>query len=41
MKVVLDTNILASGAISATSTLHNIVDAWRSGQFVAQSPEYT
>jgi putative PIN family toxin of toxin-antitoxin system len=33
MKVVLDTNILASGAISATGTLSTIVDAWRSGQF--------
>src|SRR5687767_11971816 len=33
MKVVLDTNILASGAISATGTLRTIVDAWRSGQF--------
>jgi uncharacterized protein len=33
MKVVLDTNILASGAISATGTLSTIMDAWRSGQF--------
>jgi uncharacterized protein len=33
MKVVLDTNILASGAISATGTLSTILDAWRSGQF--------
>jgi len=33
MKVVLDTNILASGAISATGTLSTVVDAWRSGQF--------
>jgi putative PIN family toxin of toxin-antitoxin system len=33
MKVVLDTNILASGAISATGTVSTIVDAWRSGQF--------
>jgi uncharacterized protein len=33
MKVVLDTNILASGAISAAGTLSTIVDAWRSGQF--------
>jgi putative PIN family toxin of toxin-antitoxin system len=33
MKVVLDTNILASGAISATGTLSSIVDAWRSGRF--------
>jgi putative PIN family toxin of toxin-antitoxin system len=33
MKVVLDTNILASGAISAEGTLSTIVDAWRSGQF--------
>jgi putative PIN family toxin of toxin-antitoxin system len=32
MKVVLDTNILASGAISAAGTLSTIVDAWRSGQ---------
>jgi uncharacterized protein len=32
MKVVLDTNILASGAISATGTVSNIADAWRSGQ---------
>jgi putative PIN family toxin of toxin-antitoxin system len=33
MKVVLDTNILASGAISATGTLSTLVDAWRSGRF--------
>jgi putative PIN family toxin of toxin-antitoxin system len=33
MKVVLDTNILASGAISAAGTVSTIVDAWRSGQF--------
>ncbi len=33
MKVVLDTNILASGAISAHGTLSRIVDAWRSGKF--------
>jgi uncharacterized protein len=33
MKVVLDTNILASGSISATGTLGIIVDAWRSGKF--------
>jgi uncharacterized protein len=33
MKVVLDTNILASGAISANGTLSTLVDAWRSGQF--------
>jgi putative PIN family toxin of toxin-antitoxin system len=33
MKVVLDTNILASGAISTTGTLGAIVDAWRNGQF--------
>jgi putative PIN family toxin of toxin-antitoxin system len=33
MKVVLDTNILASGAISTTGTLSAIMDAWRSGQF--------
>jgi uncharacterized protein len=33
MKAVLDTNILASGAISATGTVSTIVDAWRSGQF--------
>jgi putative PIN family toxin of toxin-antitoxin system len=33
MKVVLDTNILASGAISATGTLSRVIDAWRSGQF--------
>jgi putative PIN family toxin of toxin-antitoxin system len=32
-RVVLDTNILASGAISATGTVSNILDAWRSGQF--------
>jgi uncharacterized protein len=32
-KVVLDTNILASGAISATGTLSRIIGAWRSGQF--------
>src|ERR671914_470891 len=33
MKVVLDTNTLASGAISATGILSTTVDAWRSGQF--------
>ena len=33
MKVVLDTNILASGAISAAGTVSRIIDAWRSGQF--------
>jgi putative PIN family toxin of toxin-antitoxin system len=33
MKVVLDTNILASGAIGATGTLSALVDAWRSGKF--------
>jgi uncharacterized protein len=33
MKVVLDTNILASGAISAHGTLARIVDEWRSSQF--------
>jgi uncharacterized protein len=33
MKVVLDTNILASGAISTTGTLGAIVDAWRNSQF--------
>ena len=33
MKVVLDTNTLASGAVSATGTLSTTVDAWRSGQF--------
>jgi putative PIN family toxin of toxin-antitoxin system len=32
-KVVLDTNILASGAISATGTLSRIMDAWRNGTF--------
>jgi putative PIN family toxin of toxin-antitoxin system len=32
-KVVLDTNILASGAISSTGTVSTIVDAWRSAQF--------
>ena len=32
-RVVLDTNILASGAISATGTVSNILDVWRSGQF--------
>jgi putative PIN family toxin of toxin-antitoxin system len=32
-RVVLDTNILASGAISATGTVSRILDAWRSGQF--------
>jgi putative PIN family toxin of toxin-antitoxin system len=39
-KVVLDTNILASGAISATGTVSNILGAWRSGQFsvIASSP---
>jgi uncharacterized protein len=38
--VVLDTNILASGAISSTGTVSNIVDAWRSGQFrvIVSSP---
>jgi putative PIN family toxin of toxin-antitoxin system len=30
---VLNTNMLASGAISATGTLSRIIDAWRSGQF--------
>jgi uncharacterized protein len=40
MKVVLDTNILASGAISATGTVSNIVDSWRRGQFtvIVSSP---
>jgi putative PIN family toxin of toxin-antitoxin system len=40
MKVVFDTNILASGAISATGTLSTLVDAWRSGQFkvIVSSP---
>jgi uncharacterized protein len=33
MKVVLGTNILASGAISTDGTLRAIVDAWRNGQF--------
>ena len=33
MKVVLDTNILASGAISAAGTVSRIVDSWRRGQF--------
>jgi putative PIN family toxin of toxin-antitoxin system len=33
MKVVLDTNILASGAISVHGTLSAIVDAWRHGTF--------
>jgi putative PIN family toxin of toxin-antitoxin system len=33
MKVVLDTNILASGAISTTGSLRAIVDAWRNSQF--------
>jgi putative PIN family toxin of toxin-antitoxin system len=33
MKVVLDTNILASGAISAAGTLSKIIDAWRNGTF--------
>jgi uncharacterized protein len=33
MKVVLDTNILASGAISTDGTLRAIVDAWRRGAF--------
>jgi uncharacterized protein len=39
-RVVLDTNILASGAISATGTLRAIVDAWRSGKFkvIVSSP---
>jgi putative PIN family toxin of toxin-antitoxin system len=32
-RVVLDTNMLASGAISATGTVSRILDAWRSGQF--------
>jgi uncharacterized protein len=32
-RVVLDTNILASGAISSTGTVSTIVDAWRIGQF--------
>jgi putative PIN family toxin of toxin-antitoxin system len=40
MKVVLDTNILASGAISATGTLSTLVDAWRSRAFkvIVSSP---
>jgi putative PIN family toxin of toxin-antitoxin system len=33
MRVVLDANILASGAIAATGTLSRIIDAWRSGTF--------
>ena len=33
MKVVLDTNILASGAISAAGTVSKILDEWRSSQF--------
>jgi putative PIN family toxin of toxin-antitoxin system len=33
MRVALDTNMLASGAISATGTVSRIIDAWRSGQF--------
>jgi putative PIN family toxin of toxin-antitoxin system len=33
MKVVLDTNILASGAISTDGTLSAIVDEWRRGKF--------
>jgi uncharacterized protein len=39
-RVVLDTNILASGAISSTGTVSTIVDAWRSGQFkvIVSSP---
>jgi putative PIN family toxin of toxin-antitoxin system len=32
-RVVLDTNMLASGAISATGTLSRIIDAWRGGTF--------
>ena len=37
---MLDTNILASGAISSTGTVSTIVDAWRSGQFkvIVSSP---
>jgi putative PIN family toxin of toxin-antitoxin system len=40
MKVVFDTNILASGAIRATGTVSTIVDSWRSGQFkvIVSSP---
>jgi uncharacterized protein len=38
MKVVLDTNILASGAISSTGTVSAILDAWRSGQFKVLVP---
>jgi putative PIN family toxin of toxin-antitoxin system len=33
MKVVLDTNILASGAISAAGTVSRILDEWRRGRF--------
>jgi uncharacterized protein len=32
-RVVLDTNILASGAISAADTVSRILDEWRSGKF--------
>jgi putative PIN family toxin of toxin-antitoxin system len=32
-RVVLDTNMLASGAIAATGTLSRIIDAWHSGKF--------
>jgi putative PIN family toxin of toxin-antitoxin system len=32
-RVVLDANILASGAIAPTGTLASILDAWRSGKF--------
>jgi putative PIN family toxin of toxin-antitoxin system len=32
-RVVLDANMLASGAIAATGTLSRIMDAWRSGKF--------
>jgi putative PIN family toxin of toxin-antitoxin system len=39
-RVVLDTNILAPGAVSATGTVSRIIDAWRSGQFrvIVSSP---
>jgi putative PIN family toxin of toxin-antitoxin system len=40
MKVVLDTNILASGAISPAGTVSRILDEWRSGTFrvIVSSP---
>lgn len=33
MRVVLDTNVLASGAITSTGTLASILDAWADGVF--------